>query len=86
MWPSTPCQFGLTSRGRGLGWIVMQAIVEYARHEGIRRVECQVLSDNTTVLTMCREFGFAIAPDPNDASSCIVQLEFRPFVETSVNQ
>jgi acetyltransferase len=67
-------------KGRGLGWIVLQTILEYARRERIRRVDGQVLSNNTTMLTMCSELGFAVA-HLNDASNCIVQLEFRPILK-----
>jgi acetyltransferase len=69
-------------KGRGLGWLLMQTILEYARSEGIRRVEGQVLKENTTMLTMCGELGFAIAPDPHDAGSCLVQLELGPVAQS----
>ena len=69
-------------KGRGIGWLLMQTILEYARSEGLQRVEGQVLNENTTMLTMCRKLGFAIAPDPNDAGSCVVRLELAPTAET----
>jgi acetyltransferase len=72
-------------KGRGLGWLLMQTILEYARSEGLQRVEGQVLNENTTMLTMCRELGFAITPDPNDAGSYIVRLDLAPPMETIVN-
>jgi acetyltransferase len=52
----------------------MQQIIEYARAEGLKTIEGQVLSENITMLTMCRELGFAIAPDPNDPDICISKL------------
>ncbi len=61
-------------KGRGLGWQLMQMIVEYARAEGLKTIEGQVLGENTTMLAMCRELGFDIAPDPMDANTCIVKL------------
>jgi acetyltransferase len=61
-------------KGRGLGWLLMQLIIDYARTEGIKTIESQVLRDNTVMLAMCREFGFEIAPDPDDAEICIVTL------------
>ena len=69
-------------KGRGIGWLLMQTILEYARSEGLQRVEGQVLNENTTMVTMCRELGFAIAPDPNDAGSCVVRLELARTAET----
>ncbi len=53
-------------KGRGLGWLLMQLLIEYARAEGIRTIEGQVLSENTTMLRMCKELGFAISHDPED--------------------
>ena len=37
-------------KGRGLGWLLMQTIIEYARSEGIKRIEGQVLRENTTMM------------------------------------
>ena len=61
-------------KGRGLGYLLMQMIIDYARVEGLKTIEGQVLSENTTMLAMCRELGFSIAPDPNDPDTCVVKL------------
>ncbi|MGD0026448.1 MAG: GNAT family N-acetyltransferase, partial [Xanthobacteraceae bacterium] len=61
-------------KGRGLGWLLMQLLIEYARVEGIRSITGQVLQENTTMLTMCRELGFQIASDPQEPSTLIVAL------------
>lgn len=65
-------------KGRGLGWLLMQTIIDYARGEGLRRLEGQVLSENTSMLTMCRELGFRIEADPDEADTCIVTLDLSP--------
>ena len=65
-------------KGRGLGWLLMQQIIEYARAEGLKSIEGQVLRENTTMLAMCRELGFGIAPDPNDSDICIAKLSLSP--------
>ena len=52
----------------------MQMIIEYARAEGLKKVEGQVLGENSTMMAMCRELGFSISPDPNDPDSCVVKL------------
>jgi acetyltransferase len=52
----------------------MQMIVDYARVEGIRVIEGQVLRENTTMLNMCRELGFEIASDPEEADVQVVKL------------
>ena len=61
-------------KGHGLGWLLMQLLIEYARSEGIRIIEGQVLSENTTMLNMCRQLGFEIAHDPDDPGLCDAKL------------
>jgi acetyltransferase len=63
-------------KGRGLGYLLMQLIIEYARAEGLQTIEGQVLSENTTMLAMCKELGFGIAADPHDPDTCVVTLAF----------
>jgi RimJ/RimL family protein N-acetyltransferase len=53
-------------KGRGLGWSLMQQIIEYARSEGLKRIYGQILQENTVMLKMCRELGFEIRTDPED--------------------
>jgi acetyltransferase len=61
-------------KGRGLGYLLMQMIIEYARAEGLKIIEGQVLGENVAMLAMCREFGFSISPDPDDPDTCVVKL------------
>lgn len=61
-------------KGLGLGWLLMQTLVEYARSEGIDQIEGQVLRENTTMLRMCAEMGFSIDSDPHDSEICLVRL------------
>jgi RimJ/RimL family protein N-acetyltransferase len=53
-------------KGRGLGWCLMQLMIEYARSEGLKRISGQILQENAVMLKMCRELGFEIATDPQD--------------------
>ncbi len=55
-------------KGRGLGWRLMQHMIAYARSENIKQLYGSVLADNATMLRMCGEFGFSIAPQPGDAA------------------
>jgi len=64
-------------KGRGLGWQLMQLMIAYARSEGLQRVEGQVLRENSTMLTMCREQGFTIANDPDEPHIKRVTLSLR---------
>ena len=61
-------------KGRGLGWLLMQIIIEYARSEGLQIIEGQVLEENVSMLRMCAELGFAITPDPSEPHISIVRL------------
>ena len=61
-------------KGRGLGWTLMKSMIDYARAEGLRTIEGQVLNDNAIMLAMCRELGFSVAPDPQDGDLRVVRL------------
>jgi len=61
-------------KGHGLGWMLMELMIEYARSEGLKSIRGQVLQENTMMLRMCRELGFQIATDTDDASTAIVTL------------
>ena len=52
----------------------MQMIIEYARAEGLKMIEWQVLSENVTMLAMCKELGFQIGSDSRDPDACVVNL------------
>jgi RimJ/RimL family protein N-acetyltransferase len=53
-------------KGRGLGWSLMQLIIEYAKSEGLKRIQGQILQENTVMLKMCRELGFEVKTDAED--------------------
>src|SRR6516164_4466301 len=48
-------------KGHGLGWLLMELMIEYARAEGLQSIRGQVLQENRTMLQMCRQLGFHIA-------------------------
>lgn len=54
-------------KGRGLGYLLMTRLIDVAREWRIGELVGQVLSENRRMLQMCREFGFSIRTDPNDA-------------------
>jgi len=39
-------------------------IIEYARDEGLKYIDGDVLAENTVMLAMCRDLGFEIVSDP----------------------
>jgi acetyltransferase len=61
-------------KGRGLGWRLMELMLDYARAEGLKRVEGQVLRENTAMLRMCEELGFSVTEHPDDPDICIASL------------
>ena len=61
-------------KGRGLGWALMQLIIEYARSEGLKTISGDVLQENAVMLTMCRNLGFEVMADPAEHDICNVRL------------
>jgi GNAT superfamily N-acetyltransferase len=61
-------------KGRGLGWALMQLIIEYAKSEGLKQISGQILQENSVMLKMCRELGFKIKTNSEDGGVCDVTL------------
>ncbi len=61
-------------KGRGLGWKLMEHIIDYARAEGLKRIEGQILRENTVMIRMCKELGFVVEDDPADPNLCVARL------------
>jgi RimJ/RimL family protein N-acetyltransferase len=61
-------------KGRGLGWDLMQLIIEYAKAKGLKRLCGQVLQENAAMLKMCRELGFEVRMNADDRGVCDVAL------------
>src|SRR4051794_29575965 len=55
-------------KGRGLGYAMMQRLIEIARHYRIGELVGDVLRENEPMLAMCRALGFEIRADPDDAA------------------
>jgi acetyltransferase len=57
-------EFAVTVRsalkGHGLGYLLMQHIIEYARAKKLATVHGEVLAENTTMLKMAEELGFEV--------------------------
>jgi acetyltransferase len=62
-------EYGLLVRtdlqGLGLGRALLRHVIEYAKTEGISRIEGVILSENDKMLDMCRRFGFVIKRHPD---------------------
>src|SRR6202795_2270725 len=64
-------------KGHGLGWELMQRMIQYARSEGLQRIEGQGLRENSVILSMCRELGFHSETDPEEPDVRIVKLPLQ---------
>jgi acetyltransferase len=77
----TRAEYGVLVRSdlkaKGLGWRLMQHLINYARHEKLEELYGEVLASNTTMLRMCAEMGFEIDPDPKDPTIRDVRLNLR---------
>lgn len=67
-------------KGRGLGWAMMQLLIDYAKSEGLQSLTGQVLRYNTRMLEMCRALGFSVDANPADADLFEVSLPLVPEV------
>jgi RimJ/RimL family protein N-acetyltransferase len=68
-------------KGRGLGWALMQLMIEYAKSEGVSRIYGQILSENSVMLKMCRELGFKVTVNPDDRGVYDVTLVLASSVK-----
>jgi acetyltransferase len=62
-------------KGRGLGWTLMQLIIDYAKSEGLKTISGDVLRENIVMLELCRQLGFEVKPDPTEPDVCDVRLK-----------
>jgi acetyltransferase len=65
------CEFALVVsdawQGHGIGYQLMQKLMEIARDRGLERMEGQVLGNNTRMLTLMKSLNFSIERDPEDS-------------------
>jgi acetyltransferase len=65
-------------KGHGLGHLLMTRLIEVARQWRIGELVGQVLHENRPMLALCRELGFSIHSDPNDATLVDVSKVLTP--------
>ena len=72
-------EFAILVRSRlkshGLGWLLMQRVIDYAKEKGLRRVYGDVLAENSTMLQMCAELGFHTQDMGSDMRRVVLDLE-----------
>ncbi len=62
-------------KGKGLGWSLMQRIIAYGRHEGVREITGFVLAENTVMIDMARKLGFELRSAEDEPGA--VQLTLK---------
>ncbi len=74
----TRAEYGIIVRSdmknKGLGWILMQKIIEYGKAEGLQEIWGNVLAENEDMLSMCRELGFEVTHDHDNQGLLLVRL------------
>lgn len=64
-------------QGHGLGWELLRQVIEYAKADGIDRIEGLILNENHKMLAMCREFGFSVAYHPSETGLSVATLKIH---------
>ncbi|HSV24261.1 MAG TPA: GNAT family N-acetyltransferase [Xanthobacteraceae bacterium] len=62
-------------QGRGLGYALMQMLIQCAGKRGFKRLTGSVLTINAPMLALATALGFAAEPDPGAPEQFIVTLE-----------
>jgi acetyltransferase len=68
-------------KGQGLGTALMQAIIDYAKQQGIGELFGAVLRENRTMLDLAERLGFRIERHPDDPEIVEVRLPLRERAE-----
>ena len=75
-------EFGMLVRsdlkGRGLGRMLMQWLLAYARSEGLKRIEGTILKENVPMIALCTELGFTFEDHPDGAELWRGELVLKP--------
>jgi acetyltransferase len=61
--------------GQGLGTLLMERIIRYARERGVGEIYGEVLADNHRMLRLCRELGFTEQASTHEPGVLHVTLE-----------
>ena len=58
-------------KAQGLGWILMNLLIEYCRRRGTREIIGETLSQNLRLLKLAKRLGFEIAPADEAGTMCL---------------
>ncbi len=75
----TQCEFAIVIadawQGRGIGWRMLQKLIDVARSRDIPRMYGDILSTNQAMLKMVRRLGFRNVRHPDDATLTRASLD-----------
>jgi len=64
------CEFALVVadewQNRGIGTALMQALIEAARQRGFKRIEGEILTENTNMRALVEKLGFSVDSKPEE--------------------
>ncbi len=76
-------EFGIMVRsdqkGRGLGWLLMDTILDYAKRRGLAKVHGEVLAENRAMLSMAEILGFVQSRHPEDMALRRVEVDIATY-------
>ena len=53
-------------KGQGLGRLLMERLIAYAKARGTKEMTGDVLEENARMLALCRELGFSVEPQTDN--------------------
>jgi acetyltransferase len=62
-------------RGTGLGQKLITALMDIARSKGLKKIEGEVLKNNTNMLKLMKRLGFTATVSPEDSSIKNVHID-----------
>ncbi|QOF71323.1 bifunctional acetate--CoA ligase family protein/GNAT family N-acetyltransferase [Aminobacter sp. SR38] len=72
-------------QGQGIGWELLNQLIDYAREDGIAKIEGMMLAENHKMLSMCRVLGFMIQHEVDDPGLCRASLRLKPRANAEAN-
>ena len=65
-------------QGQGLGAALLSHLIDYARSDGLSRIEGMILDENRRMLELARQLRFKITDHPDDSGLELAVLELAP--------
>lgn len=73
------CEFAIVVgdawQGQGVGRRLLEHLLAVARQAGVTRITGHTMATNPTMKSLARAVGFAVAPDPDDATVSLLSIE-----------